>query len=292
MHRRQRYRPVAIAEPRAFCTVLIALLAGVGTFLYPAHVYGQRAGVTQDELVGVDLMNKLGAQLPLSGQFTDEAGTPVTLSDYFDGSTPVLVTFVYYSCPMLCSLVLDELSTKLQELEFSPGDAFRVVTVSIAPEDTPEMAARAKAKYVGRLDNDDAGLGWHFLTGDVESIEQLTDAAGFKFKWIEEAGEYAHASALLFASGTGRLTRVMDGLGYQGKDVRRALVEASNGTVGSPLDRVLLYCFQFDPTSNAYVVHALNLMKLAGGVTILVLSIFMIRLFRGERHRARQAAVA
>ncbi len=252
----------------------------------------QPAGKLPRAFEGVGVVEQPGTFIPRDLVFQDETGTDVTLGTYFDGERPVLLNFVYHDCPMLCSLVLEELTKTMQAMEWVPGVQFEVVTVSFSEKETPDLAARAKARYLARLDRPEAARGWHFLTGSLENIQALTGAVGFQYKWVEEAGEngeYAHPTTLIFLSGDGKVTRYLHGMTYPPRDVRTALVEASEGKVGTTVDKILLYCFHYDPEAGSYVPYAANLMRLGGGVTVLVLGLLLFLLWRRERRRLQAA---
>lgn len=239
-------------------------------------------------LSGVGLQEMLGDSLNLDLTFKDAYGNEVQLERYFDGKTPVILNFVYHDCPMLCSIVLESLTETLRSMPWTPGKQFKVLTISFSAIETPEMALTAKERIIRKLGRPEASEGWHFLTGGETSIVSLTESVGFTFKWIESAGEFAHPSALIFISGDGLITRYINGINYPAADVRRALVEASDGKVGSPLDQVLLYCFRYDPDSNSYVLHATNLMRIGGLFTLLVIAIGLFVFWRRERHTQKK----
>ncbi len=243
----------------------------------------QRAGELPKAFEGVGIDEQLGEHVPMDLTFTDETGATVTLGDFFDGERPVALNLVYFNCPMLCSLVLDGFTKTLEQMEWTPGEEFDVVTVSFASDETPELAARAKERYLMVLDRPEAARGWHFLTGSEENIRALTDAVGFRFKWVEESQEYAHPTALILLGGDGKITRYLHGMQYKPRDVRTALVEASAGKVGTTVDQIILYCFRYDADANSYVADAVSLMKLAGFLTIIVLGLFLFIFWRRER---------
>ncbi len=271
--------------------VLMGCLLAGG--LLPARpAAAQRTGQTPPGLDGVGLDERLGEALPLDAVFRDEAGQPTPLGAFFDGERPVLLNLVYHDCPMLCNLVLDRLTTTLGEMDWTPGGAFEVLTVSFNAIETPELAARQKERYLGQLDRPEAAAGWHFLTGDAAAIDRLTRAVGFRFRWVEEQQEFAHPAALIFLGGDGTITRYLYGMDLPPRDVRAALVEASAGQVGTPLDHFLLYCFRYDPQANSYVADALALMQLGGLLTVLALGAVLVYFWRreGGKHRALPAA--
>ena len=260
------------------CLVLSCLLAG-----RPAAAQVAEQAARAYEGVGID--QRLGDVVPADLSFRNEAGETVELGVYFDGTRPVLLTLVYHTCPMLCNTLLDGLIGTLAPMAWTPGDEFEVLTVSFNAIDTPELAARQKARYLAQLGKPEAAEGWHFLTGDEAAIDALTEAVGFNYRWVEEQQEYAHPAALIFLSGEGRITRYLPDLTPRPRDVRASLVEASEGSVGSVLDRVFLYCFQFDPEANSYALHAVNAMRIGGLLTVLALGAMLFVLWRRETRK-------
>lgn len=232
---------------------------------------------------GVGLTPKLGDQIPLDLEFTNSNGQPVTLTDLFRQDRPVVLTFVYHTCPMLCSLLLDGVTRALADIPFVPGQDYELVTVSFGAEDTPESAARQRERYLKQLNM--ASADWHFLTGTESTVNSLTQSVGFAYKWVEEQQEYAHPAAVIFLSQDGTITRYLPDFAPQTRDVRAAIVESSHGTVGSLLDRAFLYCFQFDPASNSYALVATRAMQVGGGLTAVALFLSLGLLWMREFNR-------
>ena len=220
-------------------------------------------------------------------RFTDSEGESVRLGDYLGRGRPVLLTFTYHSCPMLCSLVLDGAAQALAETTLQPGEDFEAVNVSFDPRDTPDMAARVKASYVGQVapQHPDIARHWHFLTGREEAARALADAVGFGYAWDPQTAQYAHNAVLIFLAPDGTITRYLYGLGYPARDVRLALVESGLGEVGSTLDRLLLTCFQFDAEARSYTPAILTIMKLGGVLLLAALAVFFVPLWLRERRR-------
>ena len=229
---------------------------------------------------GVGLDQHLGERVPPDLVFRNEEGQRIELGTYMDGSRPVLLTFVYHTCPMLCSALLDGLTRTLEDVDFVPGESFELVTVSFSERDTPEMAAQQKEKYLRRLAQREAD--WHFLTGDSAAIAELTARVGFRFRWVEEQQEFVHPAALVFLGGDGTITRYLSDLAPRSRDVRACLVEASEGSIGTLLDQAFLYCFQYDPTRNSYVLSARRAMKIGGLLTLAALLATLCMLWRRE----------
>ena len=258
---------------------LASLLMG-GVWIADARA--QRSSQQREELKGVGIDRQLGRSIPQDLEFRNASGESVRLSQYFDGQTPVILNLVYHNCPMLCGLMLDGFTKTLEPLEWTPGDEYRVLTVSFNHREGPEIAAEKKSTYVRRLGRDGVSDGWHFLTGDEETIQALTDAVGFNFRWVPEKKEYAHPTTQVFLSGKGVVTRYIYGIELPRGDVRKALVEASNGEVGNAIDRVAMYCFQFDPNENTYTADAFNIMKIGSLFTVLVLGGLLFMFWRRE----------
>lgn len=241
------------------------------------------------ELENLEITPRPDAQTPLDAVFRDEQGAVVRLGDYFDGTRPVILNLAYYKCPMLCGLVSEGLVGGLQKLEWTPGQQFEVVTVSIDAREAPELAAQKKASTLGALNRLGAENGWHFLTGSEASIHALAEAVGFKFRFLPERNDFAHAAGIFVLTPDGRVSQTITGLIYDPRTLKLSLVEASDGKVGSILDQVLLYCFHYDPKSGTYTPVVMNIMRLGFAVTVLVLGTFVGTLLWRER-RARRAA--
>jgi len=270
---------------RFWLVLLIGALVGLGT---GADAWAQRSNQSREQLDGVGIERQLGSTVPTELTFRNEAGETVTLGQYLDGETPVILNLVYHNCPMLCGLMLDGFTSSLQSLEWTPGREFRVLTVSFNHREGPEVARSKKETYVDRLDRPGAAEGWHFLTGDEETVRRLTDAVGFNFRWIEEKQEYAHPTTQIFLSGEGVVTRYIYGIEVPGGDVRKALVEASNGSVGTAIDQAAMYCFQFDPEKNTYTADAFNIMKIGSVLTVLLLGGVLFVFWRREHEELEQ----
>lgn len=276
------------------CTALciLTLIVALAALLLAQPAAAQRSAHTPKELENAGLDEKLGEFIPADIAFWNESGEDVRLGSFFDGERPVLLNLVYHDCPMLCNLVVDGLIRTLAEMSWLPGREFDVVTISFNAAEGPEMASAAKRHALDRLGKPEAAGGWHFLTGPQASIDRLTAAAGFKYQWVEDQQEFAHPAALIFLSGEGKIARYLYGIDYKPGDVRAALVEASNGQVGSAMDRVILYCFQYDADKNSYAPHALNLMKVGGLLTMMVLGSMLFLFWRRESQRSHETSVA
>ena len=246
---------------------------------------GPRPTGKSDEVlkqVGID--QRLNNQIPLDLTFRDESGREVRLGDYFKKGRPVLLTLVYYECPMLCNQVLNGVVGTLGAVTFTPGKEFEIVTVSFDPREGPELAARKKESYLKRYRRENADVGWHFLTGDKADIEALARAVGFRYVWDEQSKQFAHASAVMVATPGGRLSHYFYGIEYSPKDLRLAVVEASEGKVGSPVDALILYCYHYDPAAGRFA-PVMGVLRAAGVLTVLGVAALLFYLTRKTRRR-------
>jgi len=231
--------------------------------------------------VGID--QNMNAQLPLDVMFRDETGRVVRLREYINGTKPVLLVFMYYRCPMLCSMVMEGVVNTLTELKFDAGKEYDVVTISIDPRDTPAQAAQKKEKYVKRYGRLETANAWHFLTGPESAIRHVTDVAGFHYAYDPQLDNFAHATALMVLTPQGRMSRYLYGFEYKPRDVRLALVEASDGKIGSAVDQVLLLCYHYEPATGKYSRSAMAIMRAGGAATVAGLAGFIFIMIRRER---------
>ena len=230
--------------------------------------------------VGID--QKLDAQIPLNAMFRDETGRVVRLGEFFHHDKPVILTFMYYRCPMLCSMVMEGVTTSLTQLKFDIGKEFDVVTISIDPRDTPRAAMEKKEKYVRRYGRLEAANGWHFLTGPESAIHQVTEAAGFHYAYDPQLDQFAHATTMMVLTPDGRMSRYLYGFEYQPRDVRLALVEASQNKIGTATDQLLLLCYHYSPATGKYSAAAMNFVRAGGVATIAGLVGFIFIMLRKE----------
>ena len=248
--------------------------------------YKREAGTPSSQLpkalreIGFD--QNLDQPVPLDTMFRDERGNAVRLGDFF-GKRPVVLAFAYYDCPMLCTMVINGLSSALGVLSLTPGKDFEIVTVSFNPADTPASATAKKAIYLERYKREGAAASWHFLTGDQPSIDRLTKAAGFRYVWDADTKQFAHPSGIMVLTPDGRLARYLFGIEYGPRDLRYAIVEASQGQVGNVTDTLLLYCYHYDPMTGRYGLVIMRALRLAGGATVLALGVFIVVMVRRER---------
>jgi protein SCO1/2 len=247
------------------------------------------AGSPVRELEGVSYDQLLEAQIDHDLEFTDSTGARVRLGDLF-GEVPTVLSLVYYDCPMLCTLELNGLVKAMRPMSLDAGIDYRVITVSFDPRETPAMAAGKKDVYLrnyvhaGFYDREKLEDGWKFLVGDEANIKALTDAVGFHFKFDEGSGLYRHASGIVSLTPDGRVSRYQFGVEYSARDLKLALLEASQGKIGNLADAVMLYCFHYDPSSGKYGLVIMNVLRLGAALTVALLFGFIaLSLLRDRR---------
>jgi len=232
----------------------------------------------------IGIEQKLGTQIPLELTFKDETGKTVKLGNYF-GKRPVILVLAYYECPMLCTVVLNELTRAMNALDWKVGQEFEVVTVSISPTETPELAAKKKANYAKEYKHGTAEQGWHFLVGEEKNIKRLADAVGFKYTYDPQTKQYAHGAGIMIATPDGKLSRYLMGVEFSARDLKFALAESSQGKIGNPVLSAVMYCFQYDPSTGRYGLVILRVIQLAGIITVLSLATLIGGALLLERRR-------
>lgn len=260
-------------------------MTGVSFLLAFAPIRVSAHGIPK-ELKGAEITEHLGDSVSLSElKFKDEYSKTVYLSEYFKSGRPVLLNLVYYGCHNLCSFVLDGLVNSLKQLDWIPGREFELITVSIDPEEKPELALRKKENYLkvyGRLR---AETGWHFLTGQEDQIKKLASEVGFGYRYDDTEKQYAHSAALFVLTPEGKISRYLYGIEYPAKDLRLSLVEASRGRIGTVIDRILLFCYRYDPKQRKYSVYLTRVMQASGAGTMVVFGGYLALFWRGQRRR-------
>lgn len=249
----------------------------------------QIADLSPPELQKINVVEHPGEQIPLNLTFHNDSGEIVTLGDYFKQGKPVILILAYYECPMLCTLVMNGISDGVRKLPWLPGKEYQMITVSIDPREMPELAAGKKKTYLDNLSKPVEGDGWAFLVGEEDQSRALAEAIGFKYYYDEERKQYAHPAVVFILTEEGKISRYLYGIEFDSRNLRLALLEASEGKIGNTLDRIILYCFHYDPDAQGYVVFAANVMRLGGGVTLIALLIFLGVMWGRERHK-RSAA--
>ena len=237
----------------------------------PSNV-GPTSAMMPPALQNVGFEPSLNGQMPLDLHFRDETGRDVQLREFFGQKKPVVLAFVYYRCPMLCDQIQMGIVGTLRMLSFNPGRDYEVVFISFDPHDTPELAAEKKQAALARFHRPETVSGWHFLTGSQESIEAITRAANFRFRYDAKSKLFAHASGVMLLTSDGRISRYFYGVEYPGRDMRLGLVDASAGRIGSPIDHVLLFCYHYDPSSAKYSASILRIIRIGGILTIFTIA--------------------
>jgi len=275
----------------AAMAVILVLLCSNGAQAQLAQLAPLPAGVQKNGLPGplqdVGIDQKLGDQLPLDLQFRDEAGGAVKLGQYFT-DRPVILALVYYDCPMLCTQVLNGLDRAINVLTFDLGAQFEIVTVSFNPRETAELAQAKKQEYLKIYRRPGAANGWHFLTGDQAQIDALASSVGFKYALDPATNLYAHASGIMVLTPGGRISRYFYGIDFAPHDLKLSLMEASQNKIGSPIDKVLLYCYQYDPATGRYSLMILRILRVAGAATVAALVLFILFANRIGKKRRRE----
>ncbi len=294
-------RMFAVRSTRQFVNSMAVAVLGLGlglAFLVGAS-WGQDMGnyimspapnVRPPGLKNVGIQQNLNRQIPPDLIFTDDLGHKVKLGDYF-GQKPLILNFVYYGCPMLCGEELSGLESALRVLKFDVGKEFEVITISFDPKNTPETAAKKKEQFLRRYNRPGAERGWHFLVGEPSAIDAVTKAAGFQYEYDPKTGEFAHSTAILVLTPQGNIAQYYYGIEYSPKDLRLALVEASENRIGNVVDELLLYCYHYDPEKGTYsatVMRVLRLMAVATMLCLGALLFVMIRRSPDDFHRAEQ----
>src|SRR6201987_592465 len=273
-----------------FCRTLIAVIvvstfciAPLGAQTYSADKpLGSAAQQTPAYLKNAGIDQRLNSALPLGDHFVDETGRDVTLGNYF-GSRPVVMALVYYHCGMLCPQVLHGMAESLRGVGFTAGNLYDVVVASIDPSDTTAESVDGKQHFVGTLGDAGAANGVHFLTGPQQSITDLAQATGFHYVRVPgpdgKMDQFAHSSVIMIATPDGRMSKYLSGISYPSRDVRLALIQASNRKIGSLRDIVLLYCCNYVPRQGRYPVAVLRVLGLAGMASLVALAglLFLLR---------------
>lgn len=275
---KSNFKPFPFVFFESSCELFVAFLLFVGQNTWAAQLTGP--SVIQN--VGID--QKLGTQLDLNLRFRDESGNITALSKYFDDK-PVILAPVYFMCSSLCPMSMNSLIQALHVLPFNAGSDFTVIAFSFDPKETPAMAAAAKAHYVKDYGRPGTARGFHFLTGDDNSVRELTQAIGFHYAW--DGAQWAHATGIMVATPEGRLGQYFYGLEYSARDLRLSLVQASQEKIGNIVDKVLLYCYRYDPATGKYGMVVIRTVRIFGAATALTLFGFMFVMFRRDAKAGR-----
>lgn len=268
---------------------LAALSASCALAGYESRVGGPQpgeqvtlpAGVKPPQLQGVGIDEHLGSFVDLNLTFIGENGYPVALKDLFHKGRPVLLDLIYYTCPNLCDLILNGQVEAMREIPWTPGDQYEIVTISIDPQESFDIAQKKKVTYLGSYER--PAPGWHFLTDTQGHAKKLAEEIGYHYRYDPQQGQYAHPAGIMILTPEGKISRYLYGARFRSRDVRFALAEASEGRTTLTVDKILLWCYHYDPTTNRYVMFASNAMKTGGALTVLILGFFIWRMVRNER---------
>jgi protein SCO1/2 len=283
----------AVEGRRKFGSVKFAGLLAIVAAALP--LWSQTNKAVPVPLKGVGIDEQVGKSIDLNLEFTNEKGYQQPLKDFFKQGRPVLLNLVYYNCPMLCNLLLNGQVEALGKIPWTPGDKYEVVTVSINPEETFDLAAAKKQTYLAGFDNRAAfAAHWHFLTDYAGNSKKLADQIGFHYRWDPRIQNFAHTAAIMFLSPTGKICRYLYGIKFKPLDMRLAFTEASQNKFSFSVDRLLLFCYHYDPKANSYTAFAVNFMRTGAVLIVLFLLVFVWRLFRTDKlkHHAEREEVA
>ena len=251
----------------------------------------QVAGWQARELDGVGIEEKLGAQVPLDLEFRSPQGEVVRLGDLFDGERPTVLTLNYANCPQLCGLQLGGFVKTLNQMDqWSVGDQFRVITVSLDPNETDDMSTRFRERILADYERSDPRKGWSFLRGSSEDIHRLTDTVGFRYNSFEDKGQFAHTAALILLDPQGKVARYLYGIKYLPSTLRLSLAQTASSKYVSTIDALILRCFLYDATSGTFVADAWKITKIVMSIVALILFAFLGWLFLLERRVRKQNA--
>lgn len=239
-------------------------------------------------LQGIDVVEHLGETIPDTLTFQDETGKTIRLGDYLHKGKPIILVMAYYRCPMLCNMVLNGIAESAKTLDLAMGKDYTILTVSIDSRETPELAAAKKTRYKETFGKPGVEEGWFFLTGTAENSKALADAVGFQYFYDKKRDEFAHPAVIMLLSPEGKITRYVYGISYKNFDLKLGLIEAAQGKIGTTVDRLILSCFHYDPKAGSYVPVALNIMRLGGALTLIVLMVVLGTFWIRESRRHKQ----
>ncbi len=250
-----------------------------------SHLPAQTVRNDIPDLQKINVLEHLGEKIPLDLTFLDDSGKTVRIGDYFIQGKPVILNLAYYTCPMLCNLVMNGLAQGVKQLDLLPGKDFQIVTVSFDPRDSVSLAAAKRANYLKSIGKPGIDAGWRFLVGPADRSKALADAVGFEYYFDKDQNQYAHPAVIFILTPDGHISRYLYGIEFKKNDLKLSLLEASDGRIGSTIDRIILYCYHYDPGAKGYVLMATNIMKLGGLITLLLIAVGLVIFWLKERHR-------
>ena len=255
------------------------------SFLWLAPQPTGAAKLTKERIDKIDFEQRLGENISPDLKFKDHSGRPVKLGDFL-GDKPIILSLVYYECPLLCGQVLNSLLRSLNVLNFDIGTEFDVISISIDPNESPILAAEKKQTYIEKYRGKNAEKGWNFWVGDQDEIDQIANSVGFKYEYDAETDQYIHASGIIVLTPEGQIARYFYGLDYPPRDLRLGLVEASKGKIGNPVDQLLLLCYSYDPLTGEYGIMIMNALRIGSVLAMLSLGTFVFVMLRRERRKS------
>lgn len=274
-------------SPKLWPAILMASALATNAWAYDTKVLVTGHELPK-ELQNVGVEEHLGANLDLNLPFTDENGQTAPLATFFHPGKPVLMAMVYYTCPSLCNYHLNGLTSAMKALKWTSGRDFEVVAVSMNSTETPDLAGKKKHNYLELYGRPEGNSGWHFLVGSTVNVQKLATQLGFKFYWMEDKKQFAHASVAYVVTPEGKISRYLHGIQIEPNTLKLSLLEASHGKIGNILEQAVMFCFQFDPVKNKYTLYAWNIMRIGGILMVLLLGIFLIPVWwRDNLHRPR-----
>ena len=276
--------------PQVLFLLFFYALGSLTVQAYDTKEIDLKAQELPKELAKAGISERLGDTLDLGLSFLNEQGENVTLAQLFADGKPIILSLVYYSCPNLCNLHLNGLNEVLRKLQWTVGKEFKVVSVSFDSREGAPLSAEKKKSYLQAYGRAEGEKGWHFLTGTQQSIEKLAQTVGFSYHWSEETKEWAHSSAAILVTPQGKISRYLHGVYFEPQDMKLALLETSQGKIGTVIDKILFYCFHFDPKKNKYTLYAYNVMKAGATLTVLLMGLFLVPVWFRERHSSHKAS--
>ncbi len=268
-------------------TILLYITLGL-TYLYgydPSHMKMKNTKPT--ELEGLEVINKVGTQIPLDVPFQDSSGKTITLASYFKQGKPIVLSLIYYRCPTLCSYHLNGIVKVFKDLEWNLGEKYEFVTVSIDPAENSDLASKKQEAYLNDYTSGGKfrlSSGMHFLTGKEEDIKTLATSVGFPYKYNPASQQWVHPAVAYVLTPEGVISRTFNGISFEERDLKLSLIEATGGKIGTVMDQVVLFCFQFDPNKNKYTIYAFNMMRLGGGFTVFFIVGYLFTFWRKNKN--------
>ena len=255
-------------------------LSACGSLLFVSSLVAQPGMPAAFQKIGID--QKLNNQVPLETILQDENGRTVRLGQFFSDK-PVVLALVYYACPMLCNMTLNGLNDAMEKMPLDLGKDYQVVTVSFDERETPPLAKMKRDNYVKKYNREGAAEGWHFLTGNAVAVRKVAESVGFHYAWDSMTNQFAHAAGIMVLTPQGKVSKYFYGIKYEPRDLRLGLVDASDKKIGTLADKILLYCYHYDPATGKYGFAVMTIVRVSAAATVGALGLFMLIWIRRER---------